>query len=128
MMDDSAERSSCYSRKSRLGFGSKKPSQRRSHRTDSPRPPAGSAGPIDDAKLHMREMKRNNGDKYALFRLIGEARRDYYINVYKSAFRSWFTYSITAALLALSVTFLSATAYGICLPPLVVTVFLLYQV
>lgn len=82
--------------------------------------------PIDDSKLSIRELKNN--DKYDLFKIVGDFRRDYYINVYKQTFRSWFTYSVTAVLLATSLTFINSKMSGICLPPLIVTVFLLWKV
>jgi ribosomal protein S18 acetylase RimI-like enzyme len=81
---------------------------------------------IPDTQLIIREMK--SSDKYAMFRLIADFRRDYYIGVFKSTFRSWFTYGITGILLAFSLSFLSSSSLSVFLPPLIVAFFLLYKV
>lgn len=80
--------------------------------------------PIDENKFSIREMKTT--DKYALFRIISEFRKDYYIGVYKLAFRSWFTYFTTGVLLALSLSFINSISGFF--PPLIITLFLLWKV
>lgn len=85
-----------------------------------------STKPIDEAKLSIREYEPEN--KYDIFKIVNEFRRDYYIHVYKSVFRNWFTYAVTGAFLALSSYFLHSNMLSICFPPLIVTVFLLWKV
>jgi hypothetical protein len=82
--------------------------------------------PVDESCISIREMKLS--DKYAVFKHVADFRRDYYINVYKQTFRSWFTYILTGALLAVSLTFIQSKVYAICLPPLVVSVYLLFRI
>ena len=81
--------------------------------------------PINPAKLFVHELK--NESNFDLQRIISENRRDFYINIYKSVFRCWFTYVVTGLLLALCHTFVRS-AFSFCFPPLVVTIFLLWKV
>ena len=82
--------------------------------------------PYDNADLTIREMRHN--DKYELFSIVADFRKTYYINIYKSVFRSWFTYVTTGLLLGLSLSLLSSSMVTVCLPPLIVTLFLLWKV
>ena len=51
---------------------------------------------IDDSKLSISEMKHS--DKYELYKIVSDFRHAYYINVYKTVFRSWFTYALHVGL------------------------------
>ncbi len=82
--------------------------------------------PIDDSKLSIREMKST--DKYELFKLVSDFHHSYYINVYRTVFRSWFTYGITVLFLGLSLTFINSKTSAFFLPPLIMTMFLLWKV
>ena len=84
-----------------------------------------STKPITAAKMFVHELKREHN--YDLQRIIGDTRREFYINVYKSVFRCWFTYAVTGLLLAVCHTFVRS-AFSFCFPPLVVTIFLLWKV
>ena len=87
--------------------------------------PKKSAKPIRYDKLHVHELKREaNID---LQRIISEVRREFYINIYKSIFRSWFTYAVTGCLLAVCHGFFR-NGFSFCFPPIVVTIFLLWKV
>lgn len=85
-----------------------------------------STKPIKDVQLSIRDFK--NEDKYHMIRIISDFRRDFYINVYKSVFRCWFTYAITGLILSLSLTIFSSKMFGMCLPPLLVTIYLMWRV
>lgn len=82
--------------------------------------------PIDDAKLFVRELKHN--DKYELFKIVSDFRHAHYINVYKTVFRSWFTYGVTVLFLSLSLAFLSSKTPAFFLPPLFISIYLLWKV
>lgn len=82
---------------------------------------------IDESKLSVREM-RSPSDRQALNQIARDYHRDFYINIYKRAFRSWFTYSLTGLLLALSVYFLHSSLIGLCVPPVLMTLYLLWRV
>jgi len=82
--------------------------------------------PIDDSLLSIREMKGT--DKFNVMTILNQAKRDYYIGVYKIVFRSWFTYAIITTLLALSLSTLQSSMPTICLPPFLVTIFLIWKV
>lgn len=82
--------------------------------------------PIDESKLSIREMKTS--DKYDIFPMMNTFRRDYYINVYKCCFRSWFSYGVTGVFLALSLTFIQSSIYSVCLPPVMVTLYVMWKV
>ena len=82
--------------------------------------------PIDEAKLIIREFTVS--DKSCLLRTVKDYHRNFYISIYKKSFRSWFTYAFTGCTIALSVYFLSSTIYGLCLPPILMTVFLVWKV
>lgn len=84
-----------------------------------------STKPINPAKLFVHELK--NESNYDLHQIVSENRREFYIHIYKSVFRCWFTYAITGILLALCHTFVRS-AFSFCFPPLVVTIFLLWKV
>ena len=58
--------------------------------------------PIDDSMLSIREMK--SSDKPSLANIINNSKRDYYVNIYRFTFRSWFTYLTVACLLAVSLS------------------------
>lgn len=94
------------------------------HKWKKNKPP--STEPVDDSCISIREMIST--DKYQVFKLVSDFRRDYYIGVYKQTFRSWFTYILTTLLLAVSLTFIQSKLYGICLPPLVMAVYLLFRI
>jgi hypothetical protein len=81
---------------------------------------------VKESAIRTREMMPN--DKYDLFKIVGENRSEYYTTVYKSVFKCWFTYIITGLMLCVSVSLLGSNSLGICLPPLLVTIFLLYKV
>ena len=81
---------------------------------------------IDSSRLSIREMR--HGDKYELFRIVNEYRRDFYINVYKVVFRSWFTYACTGLLLAASLATISSKSVGFFMPPVLVAIGLLWQI
>lgn len=81
--------------------------------------------PIQSKNLFIHELKHENN--FDLHHIIGETRRDYFIYIYKSIFRCWFTYAITGILLAICHTFVRS-AFSFCFPPLVVTIFLLWKV
>ena len=59
--------------------------------------------------------------------IINETKRDYYVTTYKFVFRSWFTYAIIACLLALSMSLIQSSLPSVCLPPFVVTIFLIWK-
>ena len=82
--------------------------------------------PIDDLLLSIREMKGT--DKYDVANIIHETKREYYIQVYKLVFRSWFTYGLIAALLAISLSMIKSSMPSICLPPFLMTIFLIWKV
>ncbi len=82
--------------------------------------------PIDDSKLSLREMK--SSDKYDVFPILNTFRRDYYITVYKCCFRSWFSYGITGLLLGLSLLSIQSSIYSVCLPPICVTLYVMWKV
>jgi hypothetical protein len=82
--------------------------------------------PIDDLKLSIREMKHT--DKYELFKIVSDFRHSYYINVYKTVFRSWFTYGITILFLGLSLTFINSKTSAFFLPPVIMSLLLLWKV
>ena len=87
--------------------------------------PKKSLKPINPAKLFVHELKREcNLD---LQRIISDCRREFYINIYKSVFRCWFTYAVTGCLLALCHAFVRS-GFSFCFPPIVVTIFLLWKV
>ena len=81
---------------------------------------------IDSADLTIRELKHN--DKYDMFHLVGDFRKAYYITIYKLVFRSWFTYVTSGILLGLSMSLMSSSLFSICLPPIIITLFLLWKV
>jgi hypothetical protein len=82
--------------------------------------------PIDENKLTIRELRAT--DRQVVHKIASDYHRDFYISIYKRSFRSWFTYALTGLMLAMSVYFLNSTIYGLCLPPIVMTVFLLWRV
>lgn len=82
--------------------------------------------PIDDSKLSIREYKPS--DKYDVFPIMNTFRRDYYINVYKTCFRSWFAYGITGVFLAISLSLIQSSIYSVCLPPVIVTLYVMWKV
>lgn len=82
--------------------------------------------PIDDHLLSIREMKGT--DKFEIMNILNETKRDYYIGVYKVVFRSWFTYAIITSLLGLSLSLVQSSMPSICLPPFLVTIFLIWKV
>ncbi len=82
--------------------------------------------PIDDSLLSIREMRGT--DKFDVMTMLNQAKRDYYIGVYKIVFRSWFTYAIITTLLGLSLSTLQSSMPTICLPPFLVTIFLIWKV
>lgn len=81
--------------------------------------------PINEAQISIRDMK--DSDKYDLIRIISDFRRDYYINVYKKTFQNLFTYAITGCLLAVSLSLVDMK-YVSVVPPLIVTMFLIWKV
>ncbi|CAF0767004.1 unnamed protein product [Brachionus calyciflorus] len=82
--------------------------------------------PINESQLIIRDMKSD--DKYDLIKIVSDFRREYYISVYRKVFRSWFTYAVTGLLLAISLSLVSSKMFGLCLPPLIVTVYLIWNV
>ena len=74
----------------------------------------------------IREYK--NDDKMSLFRILNEYRREFYVNVYKKCFKSYFTYAFTGLLMAIIYSIFSNSTLTIFLPPLIITVYLLYKV
>jgi len=81
---------------------------------------------VKETSIRIRELLPN--DKYDLFKIVGENRSEYYTSIYKSVFKCLFTYSVTGLMLCASVSLLGSNSLGICLPPLLVTIFLLYKV
>lgn len=82
--------------------------------------------PIDDSSLSIREMK--SADKPSLLNIINETKRDYYTYVYRSVFRSWFTYVSIACLLGLSLSYFQNSTISVCCPPFLITMLLLWKV
>jgi hypothetical protein len=83
--------------------------------------------PIDESMLSIREMEEK--DKVNVQQLVSQFRQDYYINVYKSVFHSWFTYLITGLLLGISLTLMPySTLTGIALPPVMISVYLIWKI
>lgn len=82
---------------------------------------------INYSDLIIREYN-NNIDKINLFSLLNDYRRDYYINVYKLCFKSWFTYVLTAIFMSIIYLLLNNSAFTLFIPPLIVTIYLLYKV
>lgn len=82
--------------------------------------------PIDDSVLSIREMKST--DRFDVSSLILEIKKEYYSGVYTCVFRSWFTYAIITGILALSLTFIQSSFPSVCLPPFLVTLFLIWKV
>jgi hypothetical protein len=114
--------SSPLSSTAKTKFAKYKSNIRSKHKLKQPKK---STKPIRYDKLHVHELKREaNID---LQRLISEMRREFYINIYKTIFRSWFTYAITGCLLAVCHGFFR-NGFSFCFPPIVVTIFLLWKV
>ena len=82
--------------------------------------------PVDDSQISVREFKPKH--TYDVHRIVNDFRRDYYITVFKGAFQNLFTYAITSALLAISLTYLRSNAIVISFPPILITFFILWKV
>ena len=81
---------------------------------------------INFNELQIREYRIN--DKINLFRILNEFRREFYVNVYKICFKSWFTYTFTGLLMAITYALFNNSAATIFSPPLIITVYLLYKI
>lgn len=81
---------------------------------------------INFNELAIREYKID--DKISLFRILNEYRREFYINVYKTCFKSWFTYAFTGLLMAIVYSTFNNSTLTLFAPPLIITVYLLYKV
>ncbi len=82
--------------------------------------------PVDDSSLSIREMKST--DKLDVAHIINSYKHEFYINIYKMAFRSWFAYFTVACLLGLSLSTISSSLPSLCLPPFLITIFLIWKV
>jgi hypothetical protein len=74
----------------------------------------------------IREYKID--DKMSLFRILNEYRREFYVNVYKKCFKSYFTYGFTGLLMGIIYSIFNNSTLTLFLPPLIITVYLLYRV
>jgi hypothetical protein len=81
---------------------------------------------INFNELQIRDYKIN--DKINLFRILNEYRREFYVNVYKLCFKSWFTYAFTCLLMAITYTMFNNSTATLFAPPLITTIYLLYKV
>lgn len=81
---------------------------------------------IDISNLKIQEYSMY--DKYKLQKLLNEYRREYLAYVYKTCFRSWFTYITIGVLMSVSLIFINHSAVAVFLPPLLVTCLLMYRV
>ena len=82
--------------------------------------------PIKSAVLSIREMK--SSDKHNVSLLINEAKHEYYVHVYRHIFRSWFSYGLITLLLGVSLTLVQSSMPSVCLPPFLITLFLIWKV
>jgi hypothetical protein len=81
---------------------------------------------VDVSNLKIQEYSMY--DKYKLQKLLKEYRREYLVAVYKTCFRSWFTYITIGVLMSISLIFINHSAVAVFLPPLLVTCLLMYRV
>jgi len=81
---------------------------------------------IDTSKILIREYTIH--DKHCLFKVLQRAKEEYFERVYKACFKSIFTYATIGLLMSLSLFVLQNSIATLILPPLILTLFLLYRI
>lgn len=81
--------------------------------------------PVNDSVLSIREMQ--SSDKHSVSLIINETKREYYVHLYRYVFRSWFAYGLITLLLGVSLYVIQSGMPSICLPPFLMTIFLIWK-